>query len=228
MESIPLFVSVVFVTTTLATAFLFYKSTKQSVISLAILMGWLVLQSAIAVSGFYTVTDSLPPRFALAIIPPLILIVGMLATRRGRAFMDSLSPDWLTLLHVVRIPVEMVLYWLFVQGTVPQLMTFEGSNMDILSGLSAPVVFAFGYRLPYLKPWVVLVWNLFCLGLLINIVYHGVLSVPGPFQQFSFDQPNVALLHFPYLWLPCCIVPVVLFSHLAVVRRLWLNKLRSV
>jgi hypothetical protein len=218
---------VVFVSTTLATAFLFYKSTKQSVISLAILMGWLVLQSAIAVSGFYTVTDTMPPRFALAIIPPLSLIVGMFATRRGRAFMDSLSPDWLTLLHVVRIPVEMVLYWLFVQGTVPQLMTFEGSNLDILSGLTAPVVFVIGYRLPYLKPWLILIWNFCCLGLLCNVVYHGILSVPGPLQRFSFEQPNIALTHFPYLWLPCLIVPLVLFSHLVVVRRLLKNRLRS-
>jgi hypothetical protein len=33
-------------------------------------------------------------------------------------------------------------------------------------------------------------------------------------QQMSFDQPNRAVLFFPYVFLPTIIVPIVLASHL--------------
>ena len=40
----------------------------------------------------------------------------------------------LTLLHIVRVPVEIVLYWLFISKAIPGLMTFNGRNFDILAG----------------------------------------------------------------------------------------------
>ncbi|WP_276497069.1 hypothetical protein [Pontibacter litorisediminis] len=145
----------------------------------------------------------------------------MFLTNRGRLFMSSLDPGVLTLLHVVRVPVEVCLLWLYFKGAVPELMTFEGRNFDILAGLSAPVVYYLGYMRSNRLPKVVLLgWNFICLGLLFNIVFHGVLSVPSPFQQFGFEQPNIALLYFPFVWLPGFIVPLVLFSHLATIRQL--------
>lgn len=51
-----------------------------------------------------------------------------------------------TILHTIRIGVEIVLYGLFFYKAVPGLMTFEGRNMDIISGLSAPLVYYFGYK----------------------------------------------------------------------------------
>ena len=59
-----------------------------------------------------------------------------------------------------------------------------------------------------------IVWNFICLILLVNIVSHAALSVPSPIQQFGFGQPNVAVLAFPFIWLPSTIVPIVLFTHL--------------
>ena len=58
------------------------------------------------------------------------------------------------------------------------------------------------------------------LATFINIVVNAILSAPFTFQQFAFDQPNVAVLYFPFVWLPCFIVPVVLFSHLVLIRQL--------
>jgi hypothetical protein len=34
-------------------------------------------------------------------------------------------------------------------------------------------------------------------------------------QQIAFDQPNIGVMYFPFVWLPACIVPLVLLSHLA-------------
>jgi len=103
---------------------------------------------------------------------------------------------------------------------MPGLMTFEGRNFDILSGLSAPIVWYFAFVKRRLKKPVLLVWNFLCLGLLINVAVNAVLSAPTRFQQFAFDQPNIALGYFPFLLLPACIVPIVLLSHVASIRLL--------
>jgi hypothetical protein len=177
---------------------------------LVILSVWLTLEGIVGYSGFYTVTNTLPPRFIFLILIPVLLIIATFFTEPGKQFIDSLDVKWLTLLHVVRIPVELVLYWLFLNKAVPELMTFEGRNLDILSGLTAPIVFYFGYVKKSLGKYALLAWNIVCLGLLVNIVSNAVLSAPFPFQKFAFDQPNIAVLYFPFVWLPCCIVPLVL------------------
>lgn len=220
MENLPAFISVFFVLTTLVTIGLFYKATNHSKTTLAILLSWLAIQAIIGYSGFYTVTDTIPPRFLLLVLPPLLLITGLFATSNGRQFVDSLDIKALTILHVIRVPVEIVLFWLFVHKTVPELMTYEGRNFDILSGLTAPIIFYFGFIKKRIGKSVMLIWNFICLGLLVNIVANAVLSSPFPFQKFAFDQPNRAVLYFPFIWLPSCVVPLVLLSHLATIRQL--------
>lgn len=153
-------------------------------------------------------------------VPPLLLLIGLWLTRRGRRFIDNLRPGQLTLLHVVRIPVEVVLFWLFVGGAVPRLMTFEGQNFDVLSGLSAPFVYYYGFVKRQLPRGFLIAWNGVCLGLLLNIVIMAALSVPSPFQRLTFEQPNVALLYFSFGWLPSVVVPLVLLAHATVLRQL--------
>jgi hypothetical protein len=141
-------------------------------------------------------------------------------SKRGQNFIDGLSLETLTWLSVVRIPVEICLYWLYLAEAVPELMTFEGRNFDILAGLTAPLIAYFGFRKKVIGPKTILVWNIVSLGLLLFIVANGVLSAPLPIQQFAFDQPNIALLNFPFSWLQTFIVPCVLFAHFVTIRRL--------
>ena len=107
-------------------------------------------------------------------------------------------------------------------------MTFEGRNLDILSGLTAPLIYYFGYVKKQLPKSVLLGWNILCLGLLINIVRLAILSAPFPFQTLAFDQPNIAILYFPFVWLPCCVVPLVLLSHLATIRKLLVPEKKNI
>lgn len=223
MEHLPTYISIVFGLTTILTVGLFYKATNNSKATLIIILSWLAFQTFIGLSGFYTVTDTIPPRFLLLVLPPILLITGLFTTSKGRQFIDNLDTKTLTLLHTVRIPVEIVLFWLFVNKTVPELMTFEGRNFDILSGLTAPIIFYFGFIKKQLDRKIILIWNFICLGLLINIVANAILSAPFPFQKFAFDQPNIAVLYFPFNWLPSCVVPVVLLSHLATIRQILNN-----
>ena len=121
---------------------------------------------------------------------------------------------------MVRIPIELVLYWLFLYKGIPEIMTFEGQNFDILAGLTAPVVVWLGYYKQKMSRTLLLVWNLLCLGLLLNIVGTAILAIPGPLQRIAFDQPNVAITQFPYVWLAAIIVPIVFVAHLVTIRGL--------
>lgn len=226
MENLPAYISIVFILTTLLSAGLFYKAAHYSKAVLFILMCWLMIQALVAWAGFYTNTAGLPPRFILLIVPPLLAIGILFFTAKGHLFIDHLNIRTLTILHMVRIPVELVLYWLFLQKAVPGLMTFEGRNFDILSGLTAPFIWYFGFIKKVLSGKIILAWNIVCLGLLLNIVLNALLSAPFTFQQFGFEQPDIAITYFPFTWLPSVIVPFVLFSHLAVIRKLWKADLR--
>lgn len=143
IENLPTYITIVFGLTTLATLILFYFAIKNSqtdsskskanfiVIGLKV---WLIIQAVLTLSNFYnTDTTSFPPKFLLLIIPPLLTIVLLFVTKKGRCFIDSLPLINLTYLNIVRIPVELVLFWLFLNKVVPELMTFEGRNFDILS-----------------------------------------------------------------------------------------------
>ena len=224
MTNLPAYIAIVFALTTLLTVFIFYKATKKSSATLIVLGVWLILQSLIGLSGFYTTTDTVPPRFLLLIGPPLLFIITLFLTNRGKAYLDSLDLKTLTLLHVIRVPVEMVLLWLSIHKMIPELMTFEGRNFDILSGLTSPFIYYLGFVKKELNNRVILAWNFICLGLLINIVANAILSVATPFQKFAFDQPNIGILYFPFNALPACVVPLVLLAHLVAIRQLLASK----
>ncbi len=224
MEVLPFYLYAVFGIAVIAAVVLFYAATTHSGKVLLLFLAWIIVQSAIALTGFYTNTDVLPPRFLLLVLPPLLFTVLLFVTSRGRRMLDSLNVRLLVLLHIIRIPVEIVLFGLFLEKQVPELMTFSGRNFDIVAGITAPLVYYFGYVKNRLHRRVLLAWNIAGLALLLNIVIHAVLSVPTPFQQLAFDQPNIAILYFPFMLLPGLLVPLVLLCHLVTLRSLLKRK----
>jgi hypothetical protein len=219
MLQIPNYISIVFLFTVLIAIGFIYRASRSNKPFLIVLLCWVILQSVLGYSQFYVNFISVPPRFILAVLPPVLTICFLLFSRKGKLFLNSLDQKILTLLHVVRIPVELVLYWLFLNKQVPELMTFAGRNLDILSGLTAPLIYYFYFMKKSMKPWIFLVWNLVCLGLLFTIVVNAIFSAPFSFQQFAFDQPNRAVFYFPFNLLPSVVVPIVLFSHVALIRQ---------
>jgi len=218
MENQDLPLTIIFILTTFLTVGLFYRASQKSMHILFILVPWLILQSVLSLGGFYQKTQTGPPRLLLMVGPPIILIIILFATRVGRRFIDRLDPAMLVLIFIIRIPMELVLYGLFLDKMIPQGMSFAGGNLDIFSGLSAPLIYYFGFQKKQLNRRIILLWNLICLGLLLAVVIHAILAVPSPFQKLDFDQPNLAILYFPYTLLPSLVVPLVLFSQLALFR----------
>lgn len=220
ITGLPIYVSIVFILTVMLTLYFMIKAGARSVVAISILLLLLIYQGVLGYSSFFTVTDTMPPRFPLLVLPSFLILLFLFVTKKGNHFLDNLDSRWLTGLHIVRLPVEIVLFWLFVHKQIPQLMTFEGRNFDIVSGITAPLIVYVGYIKRKLGKPGLLLWNFICLGLVLNILINGLLSAPTPIQQFAFDQPNVGVLYFPFVWLPGFIVPAVLFAHLVCIRQM--------
>ncbi len=234
IPNLPIHIILIFGLTTVATLFLFLRiirksssevTKKKSIPVFIGLIFWLILQAILTLNNVYNSNLLLfPPKIMLlGILPPLLVIILLFATSKGRQFIDSLPLKNITYLNIVRIPVEIVLFWLFINKAIPELMTFEGRNFDILAGISAPFIAYFTFRNQKINRNILLIWNFICLGLLLNIVINALLSAPSPLQKFAFEQPNIAILNFPFSWLPTFIVPIVLFGHLVSIRQLFMN-----
>lgn len=171
--------------------------------------------SILAINGFYQNSQAIPPRLFLVILPMLLIIFFSVFSKRMKVWLSSLDLKHLTYLHTTRLPVELVLYWLFLAGYVPELMTFEGGNLDILIGVGSPLVGWFAFGRKQINRKLLWIWNVSSIILLTNIVVRAALSVPTVLQQLAFDQPNTGILYFPFILLPGVIVPLVLISNMA-------------
>jgi hypothetical protein len=222
IENLPGYISIAFILTTFLTiGFLFY-AIRQSVfdtvaakVLIFLINFWIFFQAVFALGGFYQNTQTVPPRlFLFAVLPAILLIIALFVFAR-KSFIEPLPLKILTLLHVIRIPVELILHQLYEHKQIPQIMTYEGWNFDILSGITAPIVFWLAFRGGKTNRPLLIIWNIGALLLLINIVTIAILSVASPVQRFAFEQPNRGVLYFPFIWLAAIVVPIVLFSHLA-------------
>lgn len=235
IENLPTYISLIFEMTTVATLLLFIWTVRNSNSELTqkkatpIFIGltiWLIIQAVLTLNNIYNSdTTTFPPKIMLfGILPAFLTIPLLFFTKNGKQFIDSLPLKNLTYQNIVRIPVEIILFWLFLNKAIPELMTFEGRNFDIIAGITAPLIAYFGLTKNRLNRQTILIWNFTCLGLLINIVVNALFSAPSPIQKFAFDQPNIAILNFPFSWLPTVIVPIVLLGHLASIRQLLKHK----
>lgn len=222
IPGLPFYINFIFFASVFLTAVFFYfaAASEYSRKTVVVMLIFLTVQGVLGITEFFTDTDTLPPRFILLAPPVLIFLFGLFFLKEGKKFIEDLDPKFLTYLHSVRVPVEIVLFLLYVNNMVPEIMTFEGNNFDILAGITAPFAAYFGYRKNSIRKTGLLIWNFICLGLLLNIVLTAVLSVPSQIQLIAFDQPNVGVLYFPFVWLPGFIVPLVLFSHIVCIKKL--------
>jgi len=221
LTDLPDSLVIIFLLTVILTFLLFINAVRNKPTAAIVLVVWLAVTGILSINKVFQNTSTIPPRLMIVIAPAILFIILLLITKSGRKFTDNIDLKKLTLVHIVRVPVEITLFMLSTHKLIPELMTFAGRNFDILSGITAPIVYFVCFKNSQLKNRkLLLVWNFICLGLLLNIVINALLSAPFPFQQFAFDQPNVAILYFPFTWLPCFIVMIVLYSHLTAIRRL--------
>ena len=165
---------------------------------------WGSLIMGIAATGFFSDFSMFPPRFAVAILIPMVIILIALFSKPVTEILPHIPAKSLLNLQVFRVFVELLLWAAFVVGMAPEQVTFEGRNFDVLSGILGPVVAAFFVN----NRTAVYVYHFISLGLLINIVGVAFLSLPTPFRMFLNEPSTVMVSQFPVIILPSMLVPL--------------------
>lgn len=223
MEEIPPYISLVFVATTFATfGFAVYsvktsfgkEKSKFPIAYGVFLIAWLAITGILANNLFFYDLEFVPPKLFLFVA--FFLLTGLIPFlfKSQRELLKNMPITSLTYLHIIRVPVEIVLWWLFLEGKVPEDMTFEGMNYDILSGITAPfaAIFLVGGKTKY--RFGAIAWNILAIILLFNVVIRAIMATPFFYDAALFETPNVAVLFSPFVWLPTFIVPLVLLAHI--------------
>lgn len=182
------------------------------------LLGWLGITAALGLSGLLAAWTAIPPRVLMLPVTYLTVLVSLSFTRSFQQLLAAL-PLWpLVAVQSYRIAVE-ILLWLFHQdGRVPIQMTFEGRNLDLLVGVTAPLV-AMGVYRQWIGPRGCIVWNLSGMGILLNTIATAATSVPGPLQLDWPGEPFVAIATWPLVWLPAFLAPTALYLHILSIRQ---------
>jgi hypothetical protein len=228
MLEIPGYIHLVFILTTLLTYVLFIVANsvspdkvlrrRSNMIALVLLM-WLMFQSTLSLNKWYMDRNSMPPNMAFPLITSIVIISCLFLLRPGKRWIENTSIHMLTWIHIVRIPVELCLFWLAGSKQLPWSMTFHGMNYDIIFGITAPIMALLYFRYHKISAKGMIIWNILGLISVLLVVIRGIGAVPSPIQAWDFEQPNYAVLHFPFIWLPSFIVPIVVLAHLVAIRR---------
>jgi hypothetical protein len=189
----------------------------------AVSIGWAVVVSALSLAGVMGNFEIFPFNIGPLLIIPFVIIILFTFSKTLREVLPHIHPARIIRLQVFRVFVEIFLWLLFIDNLLPVQMTFEGRNFDVLSGFSAPIIAFFAFR-NNLPKSVLIIWNLICLGLLINIVTVAVLSMPSPFRYFMNEPANTIVAQFPISWLPTFLVPLAYLLSFISIRQLTLKK----
>ncbi len=147
--------------------------------------------------------------------------VGFALSSVGRTFAFYLSSASLIAFQAFRLPLEWVLHQWAAQGTVPETMTWTGSNWDIVTGGLALVCAPLAWKLKGpAQQFVVWSFNLTGFILLLNVMRVAILSSPFPFGWGTVPPLQLAF-HLPYAWIVPVCVGGALAGHIILFRRLF-------
>jgi len=182
-----------------------------------------LLAGGLALYGLIIAGIVLSGIFEKAFVPfgPLFLVVTIAAavsigfSRLGIRIAAGIPLPWLVGFQSFRLPLEVVLHDWYLTGTIPESMTWTGSNWDIVSGIVSLAFF------PFVSRWRALAWiaNVVGIVLLVNVVRVAILSSPVP---FGWDvEPKLELIaYLPYAFIvPICVGGAAL-GHVLLTRRL--------
>lgn len=189
---------------------------------------WLSILTFLSFSGFFQNFESFPPRVVYAFVPPLLIIVVLLFSRFFAVILKAIPERWLIYIQAFRILMELFLWMGYHGGYIPLQMTFEWLNYDIIVGITALMAgYVFFGKGRFRWPEAIL-WNVFGIVLLVNIVLIALLSAPTPFRVFLNEPSNTFVAQFPFIWIPGFIVPFALAMHLFSLKQIAMGRKRGI
>jgi hypothetical protein len=189
------------------------------------LLVWFIYVGTMGYLGVIRDTTMRPPGIVFIVIPIVVLLVIFIVRASSSAGerVALAFPLWLILAtQSFRVVVELFLHELWLSGLIPKMLTFNGANVDIYIGASAPVIAWLstrgrkGIRLA-------LIWNVLGLLALANVVIRAVLTAPGPFNLVHAEVSNLMFGTFPFMFIPAFFVPLALVLHALALRAIRSN-----
>jgi hypothetical protein len=178
---------------------------------------WMALLGGVASTGVLARFDLRPPPMAGAFAGTVVVSLAFALSPWGKRLALGLPLGALVGFQAFRLPLELVMHQAATEGVMPSVMSFNGYNFDIVTGVAATLVgvwFLVG-RPPRL---VVVAFN--ALGSTLLLVVSAVAMAALPlFAAFGPDQLNVWVTRFPYIWM-AVMVGSALVGHVLLARRL--------
>ncbi len=177
-----------------------------------LLVIWLAYAGMLGVTGVPGHYDQVPPGLVFLVVPVVAVLLALTLTGPGAILAHQIPLRLLIGFQVFRVGVELSLYHLSSLRLAPRIMTLEGGNIEIVVALTAPVAAwlvtgSTGRR-------VACAWNLVGLASLGNVVIRAVLSAPGPLQLIYAEVPDMAILLYPFTFIPGFMAPLALALHI--------------
>lgn len=194
---------------------------RRALIVASVAGAWLLALSFVVASGAIAARPM--PRvllfFAAANLGGLLLGLSPAGGWLARGL-----PLWtLVAFQGFRLPLELVLHSWGEQGTIPMTMTWEGENLDVITGIvaigAAAVVRTLG---TYDSRARAAAWaaNIVGFALLLNVGRVAMLSSPLPFAWEGIDPPLQLAMYMPYALIgPVCVAGA-LAGHVVLTRAL--------
>ena len=197
-----------------------YLSRGTATAVLAGLAVWIAYVGLLSYLGVVSNPAMRPPGAVLIVLPVfLFVLLGLVKT--SAALRVALAfPAWLMLgLQSFRIGVELLLHRIWLDGLIPRLMTYEGGNVDIFIGLSAPII-AWAAAKGRTGQRVALGWNVLGLLALANVMVRAALTAPGAMHLIHAEVPNLAIGMFPFTFVAGFFAPLAVILHVLSIRAL--------
>jgi hypothetical protein len=188
----------------------------------AVLIGlplWLLYVGLLSYAGVVSDPALRPPGIVYIALPPVLFVSVVLARSGAGARIASAFPLWVIIgMQTFRIGVELLLHRLSLDGLAPRMVTYQGGNVDIWIGLSAPLVAWISIRGRQGK-WLALGWNAAGLLTLANAITLSALTAPG-LNLIHSDVPNTAIGIFPFTYIAGFFAPLAMALHALSIRGL--------
>jgi hypothetical protein len=151
------------------------------------------------------------PSFAL-------ILIGLISPRARRLILEA-PATLLIAPHAMRV-LGIVFVILYAEHRLPAPFAPAAGWGDVAIGLTAlPMAYLVsrGERAAALP---LLIWNALGLADLFDALALGAMSAPGPLQLFHGSPSSEIMTSLPWILIPCFIVPLLIFLHVASIYRL--------
>jgi len=174
---------------------------------------WHLYAFGMASTGFLMTYD-LPPRFAVFLIIPAFIFIGIFCFKvRKSAWLQNIPTSWLIFYQSFRIIIESLFVFSIAEGIVHKNITIEGYNYDMIFGFSALIVGLLFVK-KIISTKVVLAWNFLGLTVIAVIIFlvNSTIYAPQIFGPDTGEFP-MTFLEYPYMLVPAFLMPSAVFVH---------------